>query len=102
MHKFRPQMLLGAAIATSVLYLVGCASGGAGNDAARCGGRAYDSVMFNTDQYDTQDRVRVSSALRDAVDGEVSDDILRRIVNVTGNEGNARRIADEFRACLAG
>lgn len=101
MISARATTLLGISLTASVLFLAGCATDGAGNDAARCGGRAYDNVMFNTDQYDPEDRVRVSSALRDAGEDDVTDDILRRVTNVTG-DGNARRIADEFRSCLAG
>ncbi|HHX82841.1 MAG TPA: hypothetical protein GX696_07670 [Pseudomonadaceae bacterium] len=100
MDSSRLTTLLGIAATTSVLFVSGCVVDTAGSDAVRCGGRAYDNVMFNTDQYDVQDRGRVTAALRDSV-GDPAAEILRRVTPVTG-EGNARRITDEFSICLAG
>lgn len=92
-------ILLGIAVTSSVLVVSGCVMDAAGTDAVRCGGRAYDNVMFNTDQYDVQDRGRVVAMLRDSATGAAGD-TLRRVTGVTG-EGNARRITDEFGSCLA-
>lgn len=93
-------ILLGIAVTASVLVVSGCVMDTAGTDAVRCGGRAYDNVMFNTDQYDVQDRGRVVAMLRDSAAGAAGD-TLGLVTSVTG-EANARRITDEFGSCVAG
>lgn len=89
----------GLPVAVLALLPTACSLVDPGADATRCGGSAYDSIMFNSDRYNAGDRYSVVSLLRSAPGGEVSAEVLERVAQLTG-ERDARRIVDEFGSCL--
>lgn len=90
---------LRTAAACVVSLLAGCSYLGAGSQAESCGANAYDSVMFNSDRYDSADRAAVASLLRGVGSGEVPADGMARIIAIAG-ERDARRMIDEFATCM--
>lgn len=91
----------GLPVAVLALLPTACSLLDPGANATRCGGSAYDSIMFNSDRYTAGDRYSVVSLLRSAPGGEVSAEVLERVSQLTG-ERDARRIVDEFGSCLRG
>lgn len=91
----------GLPVAVLALLPTACSLLDPSADATRCGGSAYDSIMFNSDRYNAGDRYSVVSLLRSAPGGEVSAEVLERVSQLTG-ERDARRIVDEFGSCLRG